>query len=164
MRALVVGRFQPLHHGHAAVIKAAIEDAVHVVVAIGSSEAKTSVKDPFSLAERQQMLEAAFPGIETVPVPDIHDPPRWVDHLLNLTGPVDRVYGNDDRTMDLFEDAGIAVKRTGLSQRDAWEGKQVRLQIAEGDGAWRKAVPAPVAGILDALDAEVRLRRLEAAL
>lgn len=163
MRGLVVGRFQPLHNGHASVIRRAVEDCVDVALAIGSSNAKTRVKDPFTLEEREQMLQATFPELTRCAVPDIHDPPNWVNHLLDITGPVDRVYGNDDRTMDLFEDAGLRVVRTGLDHREAWEGTQIRLQLAEGDGAWRKAVPKPVADLLDGWDAEVRLRRLEAA-
>ncbi|MGB1586268.1 MAG: adenylyltransferase/cytidyltransferase family protein [Thermoplasmatota archaeon] len=164
MRGVVVGRFQPLHNGHAALIKQAIEDCVDVVVAIGSSQAKPSPTNPFSLEERTAMIQAAFPGVTVVAVPDIHDPPNWVDHMLRLTGPVDRAFGNDDQTMDLFEDAGIPVRRPGLEKREAWEGKTVRLQIAEGDGAWRKSVPGPVKDLLDSWDAGIRLRRLEAAL
>ena len=165
MRGLVVGRFQPLHKGHEAVIRRAIEDCVHVVVAIGSSQAKQSVQDPFTLEERQEMIRAVFgDAVEVFAVPDIHDPPRWVGHLTDITGPVDKVFGNDERTVSLFEDEGIPVVRSGLKDREALEGKTIRLKMAEGDGMWRKSVPAPVVERIDAWDVPVRLRRLEAML
>ena len=165
MHGLVVGRFQPLHKGHEALIRQALEDCVHVTVAIGSATAKQSAKDPFTLEERSAMVRAVFDDrVRVVAVPDIHDPPRYADHVTAITGAVDRVFGNDERTVDLFEDAGIAVRRPGLLERERFEGAAIRLQLAEGDGAWRKAVPAPVAKLLEEWDAGLRLRRLEALL
>ncbi|MGB0652742.1 MAG: adenylyltransferase/cytidyltransferase family protein [Thermoplasmatota archaeon] len=162
MQGLVVGRFQPLHNGHAALLKAAAEDCVHVTVALGSSNAKQAVRNPFTVDERTAMLAAVAPDARVVPVPDLHDPPRWADHVLDLVGPVDRVFGNDDRTLDLFEDLGIAVRRTGLVERERYEASTIRMQMAEGDPAWRRAVPASVVALLDGWDVEKRLRLLEA--
>lgn len=162
MRGLVIGRFQPLHKGHEAVIRLAIEDCVHVVVGIGSSNAQQSVQNPFSFEERKRMIESVFgTTVEVVAVPDIHDPPNWVDHVLRTLGNVDRVYGNDERTLNLFEDAGLPVRRTGLRDRQSFEGRTIRIQVAEGDRAWRKAVPAPVVNLLDEWQADRRLRGLE---
>lgn len=163
MHGLVIGRFQPLHKGHEALIKAAIEDCVDVTVGIGSSTAKPSVQDPFSLDERKAMIHAVFGDqVRIVAIPDIHDPPNYADHVFELTGPVDKVFGNDDRTLMLFEDAGVRVRRTGLQQRERFEGRQIRLQMAEGDGSWRKSVPTKVATWLEENDASKRIRLLEA--
>src|SRR5687768_16797505 len=99
VRALVLGRFQPLHTGHKALIQEALGRGATVVVAIGSSTAKAGLRNPFTTAERLQMVEATFPNevragtIAIVEVPDIHDPPRYIEHTLAITGPVDVVYG-----------------------------------------------------------------------
>lgn len=165
MHGLVLGRFQPLHKGHEALIRQAMEDCVEVTVAIGSATAKQSAKDPFTLEERMEMVRAVFGDrLRVIAVPDIHDPPRYADHVAEITGRFERVFGNDDRTVDLFEDAGYQVRRPGLVEREKYEGAIVRLQIAEGDGGWRKAVSPPVAALLEQWDAGVRLRRLEAML
>ncbi len=164
MRGLVVGRFQPLHKGHEAVIRRAIEDCVHVAVAVGSTNAKQGPQNPLSWDERRDLLLGVFPEAEVFNVPDIHDPPNWVAHLLDITGPVDKVFGNDEQSLSLFEDAGIPVVRTGLQARDRFEGKTIRMQMAEGDGAWRKAVPAATVPILEQMELPMRLRRLEAML
>ncbi len=165
MRGLVIGRFQPLHKGHEALIKAAIEDCVHVTVGIGSSKAKQSVKNPFSFEERAAMVRAAFGDqVDVIAIPDIHDPPNYADHVTDITGPVDRVFGNDEETISLFEDAGLRVKRPGLQQRERYTGSTIRLQMAEGDGSWRKALSPGVAAVIDGLEGSRRIRALEATL
>ncbi len=168
VRALVVGRFQPFHKGHVGLIKRAIEDCVRVAVGIGSATAKTSLRNPFTFEERKLMIAAAFPresasgALEVFALPDIHDPPRWADHTVSITGPVGKVYGNDDENLGLFEDAGMTVVRTGLVEREKYGARTIRMQIAEGDPSWRKAVPPAVADLLDKFDAAKRLRALEA--
>ena len=168
MRALVVGRFQPLHKGHIALIQRAMEDCQHVVIGIGSAAAKPSLRNPFSAAERRQMLAASFPQevaagrLTIVEVPDINNPPRWVEHVLGITGKVDRVFGNDDDTLALFDMANLPIASPGLVDRDRFEANTIRVQLAEDDPAWRKSVPAPVAALLDQWGAGRRLRSLEA--
>jgi len=162
VRGLVVGRFQPLHKGHVALIQHAREQCVDLAVAIGSSQAKPSLRNPFTAAERRQMLHAAFPGLAAFDVPDLNDAPRWAAHCLAITGPVDRVYGNDDATLDLFEMDGVPVVRPGLVERERYEATAIRALMAEDDPAWRKLVPPPVAALLEAWDAPRRLRLLSA--
>jgi nicotinamide-nucleotide adenylyltransferase len=168
LRALVLGRFQPLHTGHKALIQEALGRGATVVVAIGSSTAKTGLRNPFTAAERRQMVEAAFPNevrsgsIVIVEVPDLHDPLRYVAHTLAITGPIDLVYGNDDDTLALFERAGMRTESPGLVDRTRYEAKVIRAQIAADDLTWRKAVPPAVAELLLKLDAARRLRGLEA--
>lgn len=168
MRALVIGRFQPLHKGHVALITRALEDCQSVVVGIGSAAAKSSLRNPFTAAERRQMIGACFPNevaagrLAIVDVPDIHNPPKWAAHVLSITGPVDRVFGNDDETLSLFEMAGLPVASPGLVERERYEARTIRVQMAEDDPAWRKAVPAPLVPLLEQWAAGKRLRALEA--
>lgn len=168
MRGLVVGRFQPFHKGHQALIQKALEDCPDLVVGIGSSTAKSSLRNPFTAAERRQMIEATFPAdlaagrLRIVDIPDINNPPAWPAHVLALTGPLGRVYGNDDATLALFERQGLPTVSPGLVERERYEASTIRVQLAEDDPTWRKAVPAPVAALLLAWDAGRRLRSMEA--
>ncbi len=164
MRGLVIGRFQPLHKGHEALIRAAIEDCVHVTVGIGSSTAKQSPTNPFSYEERAAMIKAVFgDSVDVVAIPDIHDPPNYASHVIDITGSIDRVFGNDDRTLDLFEDEGLPIRRPGLKDRAKFEGKTIRMQMAEGDGGWRKALPSAVVTLIDGFEGSKRVRLLEMA-
>lgn len=161
MHGIVIGRFQPVHKGHVQLIRQAVEDCVNVTVVVGSSEAKQGPRNPFSLAERMEMLEAACPGVRFVAVPDIHDPPNYPAHVASLVGDFDRVFGNDEGTLDLFEMAGYKATSPGLMEREKLEGKTIRAWMAEGDSAWRNAVPAPVAAILDRIEGSKRLARMD---
>lgn len=55
-----IGRFQPLHKGHYQVIGAAFEQAERVIILIGSSHQPRSIRNPWTFAEREQHLRAAF--------------------------------------------------------------------------------------------------------
>ena len=55
-----IGRFQPFHNGHKAVIEAALEKAEQVVIVVGSSFAARNIRNPFSFEERKAMIEACF--------------------------------------------------------------------------------------------------------
>ncbi len=160
LRALVVGRFQPLHNGHVQLIKLAREQCGEIAVAVGSTNAKPSLRNPFTFEERKAMILAVFPEIPVFAVPDIHDREAWVAHLLAITGAVDRVYGNDENSQSLFETAHVDVARPGLMERATWEGAAIRAMMAEGDPAWRKLVPKQVTGLLEAWHAEGRLTRM----
>ncbi len=157
MRALVVGRFQPLHLGHVQLVKAAREAFGEVAIAVGSTTAKPSARNPFTFEERKAMLQAVFPGVPIYNVPDIHDREAWVAHCLAITGPIDRVYGNDENSQSLFETAHVDVARPGLVKREELEGTAIRALMIEGDPAWRKLVPKEVAALMDKWDAPRRL-------
>jgi bifunctional NMN adenylyltransferase/nudix hydrolase len=58
--AVVIGRFQVVHHGHAALLKRASALADRVVVVIGSAFRPRTIRDPFTAAERTVMLQAAW--------------------------------------------------------------------------------------------------------
>lgn len=81
--ALVIGRFQPFHNGHAALLQQALASAPRVLVLLGSAlQARTS-KNPFSWEERAAMISATLDDSERarvsfVPLRDYYDDQRWV--------------------------------------------------------------------------------------
>lgn len=58
--AVFIGRFQPLHKGHTAVIDKALSIAKHVIVLVGSANLGRTIRNPFSYDERYQMLDAVY--------------------------------------------------------------------------------------------------------
>lgn len=80
--AVVIGRFQPFHYGHLALIEHALEVAPRVVVVVGSAGAARAVKNPFSAQERSAMIaESLAPEqrarVSFAAVRDYYDEPRW---------------------------------------------------------------------------------------
>lgn len=51
-----IGRFQPFHVGHARVLKQALAQSAQVIVLIGSARQARNTRNPFTVAERSQMI------------------------------------------------------------------------------------------------------------
>lgn len=110
-----IGRFQPFHNGHKAVIEAALEKAEQVVVVVGSSFAARNIRNPFTFEERKAMIEACFTEpqhltyegaqgrtkasrIKVVPVSDYpYDDNKWVNAIQKIV----------DETAPLAKDVGL---------------------------------------------------------
>nr|WP_320133463.1 bifunctional nicotinamide-nucleotide adenylyltransferase/Nudix hydroxylase [uncultured Holophaga sp.] len=80
--AVLIGRFQPFHLGHAALLAKALESAPIVVVALGSAFRARSAKNPFSWQERADMITATLPPeirgrLRFAPIRDLYDNQRW---------------------------------------------------------------------------------------
>lgn len=54
-----IGRFQPFHNGHQAVIKEALKRADEVVVIVGSCGGPRTTRNPFTFEERFEMIRAS---------------------------------------------------------------------------------------------------------
>ncbi|MEI2422246.1 adenylyltransferase/cytidyltransferase family protein, partial [Arthrospira platensis SPKY2] len=82
-KAVVIGRFQPFHNGHAAMVRKALEEAKTVYILLGSAYAYPNVLNPLTARERQTMifswLNANFPIEDVVRVQFEHIP----DYLYN---------------------------------------------------------------------------------
>ena len=82
--AVVIGRFQPFHRGHAAVLGDALEAAPRVLVVVGSAGSPRLVKNPFSADERIRTIRATLAPeqrarVAFTTVPDYYDEPRWAE-------------------------------------------------------------------------------------
>ena len=86
--AIYVGRFQPFHNGHLALLEHALALAPLCVVVIGSAHQARTPKNPFTAAERAETIHGALrpqdrARVRLLPVRDYYDPPRWVDAVRN---------------------------------------------------------------------------------
>ncbi len=55
-----VGRFQPFHNGHAAVVEHALTKADQLIVLIGSAHRPACTRNPWSFREREQMIRSTL--------------------------------------------------------------------------------------------------------
>ena len=82
-----IGRFQPFHNGHRAIVDAAIKQAREVIIVVGSSFASRNIRNPFTFEERRQMIKSVFPdnNVKVVPVSDYpYDDNKWVRAVQNV--------------------------------------------------------------------------------
>src|SRR5688572_10116743 len=80
--AVYVGRFQPFHNGHLALLQRALTLAPQCVVVIGSAHQARTPKNPFTWQERADMIRLALTPEERsrvhfVPMRDYYDIDRW---------------------------------------------------------------------------------------
>lgn len=161
MRGLVLGRFQPFHKGHLAVIREALGRCDDLVVVIGSAEDSHTIENPFTAGERYQMLISSLGSdelnrVHIIPVRDVNRYAAWVNHVESYVPPFDVVFSNSDLTRSLFKEAGHKVSRTRAYNSDEYSGTEIRRRIAAGE-KWKHLVPEPVAQIVEGLDGRRRL-------
>lgn len=82
-----IGRFQPLHLGHLAVLQQGLAQADKLIVLIGSSWQPRSVRNPWTFSEREAMVRACFAPTEaarvlTAPLMDVpYNDDAWVRNV-----------------------------------------------------------------------------------
>ena len=62
--AVFVGRFQPYHYGHEAVVRRALAEAAHVLILVGSARRPRSVRDPWTAEERADFIRCTLTAEE----------------------------------------------------------------------------------------------------
>ncbi|MEJ6562793.1 MAG: adenylyltransferase/cytidyltransferase family protein [Euryarchaeota archaeon] len=154
MRAIVLGRFQPLHNGHAYLIAqaaAAFPDDP-VMIAVGSAQSEWEPNNPWSAADRTAMVvawaESTGHNVEVCTIEDINDPPNWVEHARKHHGEGILVT-SDEATSTLYNDANFPVHTIDLSEREKHEGWRVRqtakmLSTVYDDEAVREVLSSTV--------------------
>ncbi|KYK24070.1 nicotinamide-nucleotide adenylyltransferase [Thermoplasmatales archaeon SM1-50] len=164
MKALFIGRFQPFHMGHLLILQQLSSQYEMIIVGIGSSQYHDTVDNPFSIEERYQMIIKSLEteGIrnyQIVTIPDIHDPPRWINHVCSIVCDFDVIIANNPFTKKLFSEKGYMVKATAYFDRKRYSGKEVRRRIVH-DEAWQDLVPAAVSKLIRDIDGINRLKQL----
>jgi bifunctional NMN adenylyltransferase/nudix hydrolase len=77
--AVWAGRFQPFHYGHATALKRGLALADHLIVVIGSSRRPRSPLNPWTAAEREEMIRGSSEAARAGRVHFLH----LQDHLYN---------------------------------------------------------------------------------
>lgn len=122
--ALFIGRFQPFHAGHLDALKQILGDpstsSRQVIIGVGSSQYSGTDENPYSFAERKKIIAKATSNIKNknikiIAIPDIHDPPNWVEHVKKIVGHFDLVYTGNKLTEKLFKDKKYKVKKIKIN-------------------------------------------------
>lgn len=148
----MVARWQPVHLGHAPVLRALCDRADEALIGIGSAN-RHNARSPFTLEETSDMIRLVLAGRENhrlIPVPDLDDGPRWRLLILDLFGPLDLFVTDNPYVASLLAgDYGIIrpVVLVADEDRVPIDGTMVRREMARGEG-WRDLVPAEVAAYI----------------
>jgi len=164
MKVLFIGRFQPFHKGHLKAIENIAKKYDEIIIGIGSSQYAHTLDNPFTAGEREEMIKkslekADIKNYKIFYIPDIHNPPKWVDHVTSIIPSFDVVVSNNTFTLSLFRDKGFKVIQTPLYNKNMYSGREIRRRMIN-DEKWVDLVPNTVAEVIENIDGVKRLKDL----
>lgn len=108
--ALYIGRFQPFHLGHLDAIQQILATHTNIIIAIGSAEQSFQPQNPFTAAERIQLIDTALQEAQIsrdryqiIPVRNINNYALWTAHVEQYCPPFGPVYTGSSIVRQLFE-------------------------------------------------------------
>src|SRR3989338_6712962 len=145
-RALFIGRFQPFHNAHLIDIKKVLKEADEVIIAIGSSQEKNTLDNPFSYNERKQMIvntlkKNKIKNYKIYPVPDLYNDKKWVEYMKNNLPSYDFVYSGNLWTLKCFKRFDSKAKKIKLIK--GISSTIVRNNMIKNKN-WQKLVPKEI--------------------
>ena len=98
--AILIGRFEPVHSGHLALLREALARARRAIVIVGSAHQARTPKNPFTWQEREAMVRGSLPfdgaaRLTVLPMRDYYDEPVWAravrEAVARHTAPGERI-------------------------------------------------------------------------
>ncbi len=149
---LFIGRFQPFHIGHLMVVQGMTKVCGRIVIGIGSADQKGTSENPFSVADRKEMIQRALQEVDIIPMfdvefielPDHAEDEEWTKMVLEKAGNVDKVWTGNEQTKACFEGK---VEIQWIKEVPGFDGTEIREMMKKG-GYWEEKVPDEVASYL----------------
>ena len=161
-RVLFIGRFQPFHNAHLLDVKKVLKEVDEVIIAIGSSQEKNTLENPFSYNERKQMIEKALKNhkiknYKICPVPDLYNDKKWVECIKNNLPSYEFVYSGNPWTLRCFKKFDSKVKKIKLIK--GISSTKIRNMMIKGKN-WKKSVPKEICDYINKINGIDRIKRI----
>lgn len=161
-RALFIGRFQPFHAAHLVDIRNILKESDEIIIAIGSSQERNTLENPFSYNERKRMIGAALKKAKIkkyriYPVPDFYDDKKWIAYIRKSLPGYGLVYSGNQWTLKCFRKYDSKVKKIRLIK--GISSTRIRSMMIKGKN-WKRLVPREVADYIGKIDGVERVKRI----
>ena len=161
-RALFIGRFQPFHKAHLVDVKKILKECDEIVIAIGSSQEKNTLENPFSYSERKRMIELALKNnkikkYKIYSVPDLYNDKKWVGYIRKNLPSYEFVYSGNPWTLRCFKKHDSKVKKINLIK--GVSSTAIRNMMIKNKN-WKKMVPKEIAEYIKKIDGVKRIKRI----
>lgn len=169
----VTGRFQPVHAQHLELFEIALAQCRRLAVAVTnpdpgarhseptSAHRHTAAANPFTYFERASLLEAAVRDrgwaarVTIVPF-DLTRPAVWCQYVPLAAHQFVRSFSDWEREKARrLRAAGYVVTVLAGDPSDRLSARDIRAEMAAGDGRWQALVPAATVDVLSELLARV---------
>ena len=161
-RALFIGRFQPFHNAHLHDIKEILKKVDEVIIAIGSSQEKNTLENPFSFKERKEMIDSALKSnkiknYKIVAYPDQFNDKKWVGYAKNNFPKYEIVFSGNPWTLKCFKKFDERVKKIKLIR--GISSTAIREKIINNK-EWKHLVPKEIYDYIKKIKGEKRIRNV----
>lgn len=156
VKALMIGRFQPVHLGHLHAIKEAMKK-FDLIIGIGSSSESNTWRNPFSFEERKDMLKKAGVRCKIIGIQDVGDDEEWCKQILKMVD-FDVVITGSEWVKKCFS-GKKEVRKPNFLLPEIYSGTRIREKIVKGE-EWQDLVPRKVADFIEKIEGIKRIREL----
>ncbi|WP_321504152.1 nicotinamide-nucleotide adenylyltransferase [uncultured Methanoregula sp.] len=162
-RGFYIGRFQPYHNGHQAVLEHIAGEVDEIIIGVGSAQLSHQVDNPFTAGERVLMITRSLNHLGcpfyVIPIEDIQRNALWVAHVRSMAPPFETCYSSNPLVMQLFQEAGVQVQSPAMYEREILSGTEIRSRMLEGK-PWEDLVPPAVVKVIREIGGVSRLRQI----
>ncbi len=144
---VIIGRFQPFHRGHIALVKEIVRRQGKIIIIIGSKQYSRVAENPFTSEERIRMVRKTLQGYK-IPIRDVkiyavedkHDAPKWTEETCALLPPNAVIYSNSEWIRELFRLRGFCLAEFVKFNFEEFNGTAIRTKLYAGQD-WKPYVP-----------------------
>lgn len=159
-----MGRFQPFHLGHLALVKQILSECDEVIICVTSAQFNYLEKDPFTVGERIEMIHSSLndSGIDlsrcyVLGIENQFNIATWASYLKSALPSFDRVYSGNEYVQMLLADSGIKVVAPKFLDREKFNATKIRKMIINNEN-WESFVPNSVVKIIQKINGTNRLK------
>jgi len=161
-RALFIGRFQPFHNAHLVDVKKILKEFDEVIIAVGSSNERNTLDNPFSYNERKQMINKVLKknkikNYRIYPSPDLYNDKKWVGYIKKRLPKYDFVCSGNKWTIKCFRKFDSKVKRIKLIKGIS---STIIRKMMIKDKNWKKLVPKEITIYINKIKGVGRVKKL----
>ena len=138
-----IGRFQPFHCGHCAIIDKMQEECERIVIIIGSADKRRTPENPFTAKEREKMSRGSYSFDTNLTILKLNDRAKvlndasWGDYVMNFLSEhkikPDAFYqGKEEIRSTWFDNYDIAIEEVDRGELPI-SGTEIRQYILDGD-------------------------------
>jgi len=140
MKAVYLGRFQPLHIGHKKVIDRYKDEFDDFALIIGSADKSRTDDNPLTVEEREEVIRECFTDIEIFHIEDHESDKQWSKELEEQFEASIVISQNELVKQLVADHTSMEVEKQELYDPEIYSGTEVRRRI-KSDEEWRYLVP-----------------------
>jgi len=162
---LVLGRFQPFHNGHLAIVKQFLKKGYKVLIGLGGPKQQED-SELFSATERTEMISrvieaAKLSDVEIIEIPNIYDDSHYVKHVEKHLGRKPAlIFSGNPWVYELFETEGYEIETFDeeIDRIKNISSTKIRKLICE-DGNWEDLVPKEITEYIKQTKSEEKVKK-----